>query len=73
MALVGGVNGTELYQRIVPQAERLLVPGGWLIFEIGYQGESAVRSAFERGAWGEVTTGYDLAGLPRVLRARYER
>jgi release factor glutamine methyltransferase len=72
MALVGGVNGTELYQRIVPQAERLLVPGGWLIFEIGYQGESAVRSAFEGRAWRDVTTGYDLAGLPRVLRARYE-
>ncbi len=70
VALLGGANGTEIYHRIVPQAERLLQPGGWLIFEIGYQGESCVRSAFGP-AWQDVTTGYDLAGWPRVVRGRY--
>lgn len=70
MALLGGDEGTELYHRIVPQAETLLEPGGWLIFEIGYQGEPQVRAAFG-GAWSEIQTGHDLAGWPRVIRARY--
>lgn len=71
LALLGGDEGTEPYRRIIPQAEQLLGPGGWLIFEIGYRGEPAVRAAFEGRPWGEITTGYDLAGLPRVVRARF--
>lgn len=71
MALSGGHDGVQPYLKIVPEARRLLRPGGWLIFEIGYQGETAVRSAF--GAeWKDITTGHDLAGLPRVLSARYD-
>lgn len=70
LALLGGDEGTEIYHRIVPQAERLLEPGGWLIFEIGYQGEPGVRAAFGP-QWRDIQTSCDLAGLPRVLRARY--
>lgn len=70
IALLGGATGLEFYRRIVPQAETLLAPGGWLVFEIGYQGESGVRAAFS-SAWLELATGYDLAGWPRVVRARY--
>lgn len=69
VALAGGADGAEPYRRIVPEAERLLRPGGWLVFEIGFQIEAAVRAAFgER--WGELETGRDLAGLPRVVSAR---
>lgn len=71
LALFGGVEGTEIYHRIVPQAERLLNPGGWLIFEIGYQGEPGVRDAFAKGPWQDISLTCDLAGLPRVLRGRY--
>lgn len=71
MALAGGQHGVDPYLRIVPDAERLLAPGGWLIFEIGYQGEAAIRKAFSP-AWKDVTTGHDLAGLPRVISARYD-
>lgn len=71
LALLGGDEGTEPYRRIIPQAEQLLRPGGWLIFEIGYRGEQSVRAAFEAGPWSEVTTGRDLAGWPRVLRGRF--
>jgi release factor glutamine methyltransferase len=70
VALLGGALGTELYHRIVPEAERLLAPGGWLVFEIGYRGEAHVREAFGP-AWRDVATGNDLAGLPRVISAQY--
>ncbi len=69
-ALAGGETGVEFYRRIVPEAERLLAPGGWLIVEIGYQGEAGVRAAFG-AAWPELATEYDLAGWPRVVRARF--
>lgn len=72
LALLGGEEGTEIYDRIVPQAERLLRPGGWLLFEIGYRGEPGVRRAFARGPWRDVTLTRDLAGLPRVLQGRLE-
>ncbi|MEJ5367503.1 MAG: peptide chain release factor N(5)-glutamine methyltransferase [Bryobacteraceae bacterium] len=70
IALEGGETGVEFYHRIVPEAERLLAPGGWLIFEIGYQGEAGVRAAFGP-AWSGLATEYDLAGWPRVIRARF--
>jgi release factor glutamine methyltransferase len=69
LALLGGERGTELYPRIIKQAEQLLPPGGWLIFEIGHRGEADVRGAFGAG-WSNVTVGHDLAGLPRVVRGR---
>lgn len=70
VALAGGADGAEPYRRIVPEAERLLRPGGWLIFEIGFQIEEAVRAAFGP-RWADIETGCDLAGLPRVISARY--
>jgi release factor glutamine methyltransferase len=70
IALAGGETGVEYYRRIVPEAERLLKPGGWLIVEIGYQGEPGVRAAFT-AAWSDLATEYDLAGWPRVVRARF--
>lgn len=70
LALAGGETGVDFYHRIVPEAERLLEPGGWLIVEIGYQGEPGVRAAFGP-SWSEMATEYDLAGWPRVIRARY--
>lgn len=71
VALAGGADGAEPYRRIAPEAERLLRPGGWLMFEIGFQIEAAVRAVFGP-CWRDVETGYDLAGLPRVISARYE-
>lgn len=70
LALDGGPDGTAFYPRITAEAERLLEPGGWLVVEIGYQGAEAVRSAFGP-AWSELATERDLAGWPRVMRARY--
>lgn len=69
--LGGGEDGTEIYSRIVPQAAGLLRNGGWLVVEMGYQSEDGVRRALAGGPWAEVEMGRDLAGLPRVMRARY--
>ena len=68
IALYGGDDGLEIYRRLIPEAARLLVPGGWLAMEIGHSLGEAVRNML--GAWNEVEILNDLAGLPRVALAR---
>jgi release factor glutamine methyltransferase len=68
VALYGGADGFEVYRRLIPEAARLLKPGGWLVMEIGYRSGEAVASML--GTWSEVETIPDLAGLPRVMMAR---
>jgi release factor glutamine methyltransferase len=68
VALFGGDDGLEVYRRLVPEARRLLKPGGWLMMELGYAVVDAVRSML--ADWREVQIASDLAGLPRVVMAR---
>lgn len=70
VALYGGPTGVEIYERLIAGAARLLRPGGILVMEIGYQGESRVRDMLGE-PWTEIETRHDLAGWPRVLSARY--
>ena len=71
VALYGGDDGLEMYRRLVPEADRLLAPGGWLVMEIGYNLGDAVGGML--GAWKDVEIRTDLAGLPRVAMARKAR
>jgi release factor glutamine methyltransferase len=65
VALFGGPDGLEIYRRLIPEAERLLKPGGHLIMEIGYLAADAVGAML--GEWTDVETKPDLAGIPRVI------
>jgi release factor glutamine methyltransferase len=70
-ALVAGPTGAEVIGRLAPAAAERLVPGGWLLVEIG----PGVREAAEAAIRGEsrlepMPTLPDMAGLPRVLQAR---
>lgn len=69
-ALFAGPTGLEIYERLIEQAESHLVPGGFLILELGYgAAESAREMVDARGAWRNITITNDLAGIPRVLSA----
>jgi release factor glutamine methyltransferase len=69
MALTPGRSGLEAYARIIPQAEKLLRPGGWLVLELGFRSADGVR-ALLGAEWDEVAVLPDLQGWDRVLRAR---
>jgi release factor glutamine methyltransferase len=71
LALFAGPTGAEIYQRLIGDAARVLKPGGQLILELGYDSLAAVKSFLDR-RWAAVTAVDDLAGIPRVLSARYE-
>ncbi len=68
-ALDGGMSGLDIYARLIPEAARLLRPGGWLILEIGAAQGATVPASFD-GSWQTPEVINDLAGLPRVVRAR---
>ncbi len=69
VALFGGPTGLEIYERLIAEAARVLRPGGWLLFELGYNSLEPVREMLGTG-WSEITVQADLAGLPRVLAAK---
>ncbi len=68
LALYAGPDGLDVYRRLIPEAARVLLPGGWLLLEIGFTQADAVSAML--GSWTEVQVNRDLAGLPRVVMAR---
>ena len=69
LALFGGERGDEVYMRLIADARRVLRPGGWLVLELGYGCEAAVREMLL--GWTTIEVEPDLAGIPRVLSARF--
>lgn len=69
IALDGGADGLEAYRRLIPQARERLIPGGWLVMEIGFDQGESVPALFNAG-WSEMKVTNDLAGRPRVMEAR---
>ncbi len=65
LALFGGQSGVEVYQRLIPEAWRVLRPGGLLALELGF-GQSEAVAAMARD-WHGVHVVPDLAAIPRVL------
>ena len=68
LALFGGTNGFDVYSKLIPEAWRVLKPGGLLAIEIGFgQSDSIVTMMNE---WSALRAAPDLAGIPRVVLAR---
>jgi len=68
-ALIAGSRGTEVIERLLPQAAARLRSGGHLVMEISPMIHEAVCRLIEAvGAFGPVETVKDLARLPRVVR-----
>jgi release factor glutamine methyltransferase len=67
-ALFAGPTGLEVYQRLIPQAHKALVPGGWLLMEIGHGQRSALAELL--AGWENVNFKDDLQGIPRVAIAQ---
>lgn len=74
VALEAGPNGTEVIERLVPQAAERLVPGGTLFIEISPQLNEAVRKIVANDVRFELQPTIDDHGRkPRVVVAKYRR
>ncbi|MGH9870365.1 MAG: peptide chain release factor N(5)-glutamine methyltransferase [Candidatus Polarisedimenticolia bacterium] len=70
-ALFGGPTGMDIVERLIPEASRLLRPGGWLVLECAAPRAHAVADLLRSGGvWHDVALHDDLSGLPRVAAAR---
>jgi release factor glutamine methyltransferase len=71
MAVEAGPRGTEVIERLIPQAAERLRPGGHLLVEISPTIHDAIRALVAADARFELgPTIKDLARLPRVVQAR---
>lgn len=68
-ALVAGPTGVEVIAKLGMQAAGRLVPGGWLLVEVG-PAEPACASLRAVDGMEVAETLRDLAGLPRVVQAQ---
>lgn len=71
IALFAGDSGLEIYERLIADAPRVLRPGGHLFFELGYNLAEPVMRMLRGRGWTGVQLIPDLAGIPRVLAARW--
>src|SRR4029077_7685821 len=67
-AVFAGPTGLEVIERLIPQAQTVLSPDGWLVFEISGTIAEALRHSLS--AWAEVQLTNDLRGIARVAAAR---
>ncbi|MDP2787281.1 MAG: peptide chain release factor N(5)-glutamine methyltransferase [Pseudomonadota bacterium] len=65
-ALQSDAGGLADIRKIVAGAPAHLHPGGWLLFEHGYDQGEASQHLLRQAGWSQVCTWVDLSGLPRV-------
>lgn len=65
-ALASGADGLDAIRAIVAAAPAHLKPGGWLLFEHGYDQGERCRELLARHGLSRIETIPDLAGMPRV-------
>ena len=69
-ALVAGPLGLECIEVIVEEAPPHLAPGGWLLFEHGYDQGPCSRALLAAAGYDDIVTRRDLAGSERVSGGR---
>jgi release factor glutamine methyltransferase len=70
-ALDGGRDGLDFYRIIVPAAPDYLIPGGWLLFEVGIGQADYVQALFQQtGTFSDLFTAKDPNGIERVVGGR---
>ncbi|HEX7455037.1 MAG TPA: peptide chain release factor N(5)-glutamine methyltransferase [Gallionella sp.] len=69
-ALASGADGLDDIRRISAAARSHLHPGGWLMFEHGYDQSVRVRQLMQQAGFTEVASARDLSGIERVTVGR---
>lgn len=67
-AIFAGVDGLDVYRRLIPQARAALQPNGLLALEIGHGQKEAVAVLLSE--WKELRFEDDLQQIPRIALAR---
>lgn len=65
LALSPGGDGLDAYRQVIAGAPAHLAPGGWLLFEHGWDQAEAVADLLRQAGFSRITTRCDLAQRPR--------
>jgi release factor glutamine methyltransferase len=71
IALYGGLDGLAIYRRIAAAAREHLNPNGTIIVEVGAEQAESVGALFRAAGAMKIETAKDLAGIDRVVIARF--
>lgn len=66
-ALCGGEDGLDFYHSIAERWGDLLVPGGLLLLECGYQQAQSVAQILDEADYAGIGIADDYAGVPRIV------
>jgi release factor glutamine methyltransferase len=69
-ALTDEGNGLSFYPRIAAFAKKSLVPGGWVMVEVGYGQAARVAEIFSDAGLQSVSVTKDYANIERIVEAR---
>lgn len=69
LALFAGGDGLDIYRRLIPAAFAALVPGGFVVLEIGYGQSPAIGELLTASGFSEIDFVPDLQDIPRVASA----
>ncbi len=70
-ALAAGADGLDAIRRLIAGSRAALKPGGWLVFEHGFDQGAACRQRLETEGFGTIFTVPDLSGRERVSGGRW--
>ncbi|MDH3545152.1 MAG: peptide chain release factor N(5)-glutamine methyltransferase, partial [Desulfuromonadales bacterium] len=70
LALDGGEDGLTAYRQLTSQSGEILLPGGWLLVEVGIGQAEDVVALFKAAGLAEIKSRDDYAGIPRVVAGR---
>jgi len=71
LALHGGKDGLTAYRAITSGVKDVLKPGGYLVFEIGFDQKAAVCNLLSKAGAVDIVCQQDLAGLDRIVSATF--
>jgi release factor glutamine methyltransferase len=69
-ALFAGEDGLAIYRRLIPEAFGALVPGGYILLEIGCGQRAGVQALLANAGFASIDFTADLQGIPRVVTAQ---
>jgi release factor glutamine methyltransferase len=70
LALFAGLDGLDIYRRLISAAPGVLVPGGFIVLEIGYGQSRAVEALLAAAGFRAIEFIPDLQSIPRVACAQ---
>jgi release factor glutamine methyltransferase len=71
LALFAGVDGLDIYRRLISAAPSVLVPGGFIALEIGYGQARAAEELLAAAGFRQIEFIPDLQDIPRVACANW--